>query len=264
MRQIRAKPVGDFRRIRNEFLIRFYRWASGDTLAQLNAGFPRLKNLKSGPALKYLEFVDGLPAKDRRRFVVAQLRQSHRKAAELLGESLSSVEKSLLERFYSGHQVAMASTPIRAYVSSRVERALDDLKVSNPSAFDLEKEFLRSKIETKLRSLLGEPGHRRNAKSGLFDTTCGHWSVLTSIDTPQTFQLRYHHSVRNRSSSYLIERMSAFNWMGVGMETYWNYLTSSDSDSTAESIREMCRVFLSALPKLLKGLDSLDVKSPSG
>ncbi|HKW35318.1 MAG TPA: hypothetical protein VJN92_20060 [Candidatus Acidoferrum sp.] len=53
----------------------------------------------------------------------------------------------------------------------------------------------------------------------------------------------------------MIDRVSAFNWMGVKMETYWNYLTSSDMDSAAESLAEMCRVFLDALTKLLKGLD---------
>jgi hypothetical protein len=240
---------------RNEFLIRFYRWASEDTLGQLSQGFPRLKNLKSGPALKYLEFVDNLPQTDRPQFVVAKLKQSHDRASALLNESLSPVEKSLLDKFYRGHEVAMPSTRTRAYVSSRVEMALNDLKVSNPSAFGIDKSMLRAKVGDKLCPLLGKPGQQDSSKSVLFNTRSGHWSLITCVDTSQTFQLRYHHSIRIRGKSYLIERTSAFNWMGVKMETYWNYLTLRDLDSTAESIAEMCRVFLEALPKLLKGLD---------
>jgi hypothetical protein len=211
--------------------------------------------MKSGPALKYVEFINGLPRSDRKRFVLAKLKRCHPTASGFLRETLSPTELSLLDSFYRGYQVAMPETPTRAYASSRVEMALNDLKVSNPSAFNIDKEQLRSKIEAKLIGLLGKPVQKKvQSQVLIFNTEIGPWSVITSIDTPRTFQLRYHHSVGCKGISYLAERTSAFSWMGVKLETYWNYLTSADLDSTAESVLEMCRVFFEAAPKWLEGL----------
>jgi hypothetical protein len=244
------------RAARNEFLVRFYRWALADTLAQFNEGFPRLRNLKSGPALRYLEFLDNLAASDQRRFVVAKLKQSHRPACVLLDQPLSPAERALLGEFYRGHEVAMPATSIRAYVSSHVEMALNDLRVSAPASFAINKTALRSEVKARLQSVLGGARQGLGGPQALeFNGRIGDWSLITIVDTPRTFQLRYNHSIRSTSKTYIIERTSAFGWMGVGMVTYWDYMTASDVDATADWLTKMCRLFLDALPKLLKGLN---------
>ena len=115
--------------MRNEFRIRVYRWATADTLREFSQGFPRLRNLRSGPAIKYLEFIDNLPKAERRRFVLGDLRKSHSKAASLLGESISPSEENLLRVFYGGHELKMPGVSIRAHVGSFSEVSLNDLKI---------------------------------------------------------------------------------------------------------------------------------------
>jgi hypothetical protein len=223
-------------------------------LGQFSEGFPRLKDLKSGPALKYLEYLNTLPKVDRRRFVLAKLKKSHLEASVLVGEPLSSAETSLLEDFYRGYEVSIPSVPTTAYISSRVEMALIDLRVSNPSAFDIDKSELLSKIEARLRPFLGQPLRQQGRSQGIqFAARIGDWSLTTTVETPRVFQLRYSHSIGRRGKAFLIKRTSSFHWMGVKMETYWNFLTEPDLDSTAESLTDMCRVFLDAATKLLPG-----------
>jgi hypothetical protein len=254
----RRKQPGSLHALRKEFLVRFYRWAMEDTLDQFRQGFPRLKNLKSGPALKYLEFLNDLPRDRRSQFVLAKLRKCHYEACHFLREPRSAADVSLLGEFYRGTTVVMAPSRIEAYIGSRVEMELHDLSVSSPGAFEIDKALLRSKLQTKLRAILGESSHPPGCPQALlFNTHIGNWSVTTVVETPRIIQLRYHHTIRGQGRSCLIERTSAFKWMGVKLETYWNFLTNSDLDSTADAVVGMCRAFIEAMPGLLRGLKPL-------
>ena len=151
----------------------------------------------------------------------------------------------------------MYGTPLRAYVSSRVEMALNDLKVSAPEGFHIDKALLLAEIATKAGFLVGQRDEKQEKPNSLlFEKKIGNWRVVTSFEATRTHQLKYHHSLRCAArKSYLIERTSAFGWMGVKMITYWNYLTPQDLEPTGNALSELCGLFMNAVPKLLRGLD---------
>jgi len=241
--------------VRNNFLVRFYRWSTADTLLQFGQGFPRLQRLPSGPAMKYLEFLDGLPRRDRKRFVLAKLKKTHLKAVAALHESISPADESLLRAFYRGQTVKM-SPEFGAYVRSSSEMKVNELKILEPETYRIDKSQLLAKAEARLRSILGEPKHAAGHSRMLeFETLLGDWSITTTVETPQTFQLRYSFTIGSKRRAPLLSRASAFSWMGVGKETYWNYLTKSDLDAAADWLFETCRVLLDALPGMLKALN---------
>lgn len=252
-RPSRAAPF--VKRRRYELLIRFYRWAADDTLAQFRAGFPRLQGLKSGPALKYLEFIGTLPRADQKTFLLARLKQAHAEAISLIGESISESEKVLLDVFYRGHEVQIPHTPLKAYYSSSAEMLLNDMRLVSPAAFRINKPLLLSRIKAKLTPFLGEAERSKGLPQGLaFQTEIGGGLLSTVVETPRFFQLRYSQGVSLNRRPVVIERTSAFRWMGVHVETSWNYLTESDMDPTAGAVESMCKTLFGAIPSLLKGL----------
>lgn len=96
-----------------------------------------------------------------------------------------------------------------------------------------------------------------DVKSGewQYETKIGPWTVLTRIDTGGRFhQLTYDHCIILSNEKRLMEHISILSWLGISGQTLWRDLQKDDAETTADTVAQIVRHFMQAIPNLLQGL----------
>lgn len=227
--------------IRDQFLVRFYRWSKEVSRREFDEGFPFVSPIRNLNVLRLLEFTSSLSGNERALLCSALLKRFHQRAVELLEDFPSPEEDALLNR-YSGADVQ----------ASRFEA----------SAHGLSKADFRKMLLKKMGPILGDPvemSHNRETWTYQAQFDC--WTVRTVVDTGGRRNVGYGHTISAREGVYLLHHISILSWMGISSQTDWIYLSEAESDKAAECLGQFCRQFLSAVPKLLEGF-SHDLPEP--
>jgi hypothetical protein len=225
--------------IRDEFLLRFYRWSAEFSRQEFEKNFPIIRQINNPSVVKLISFVRSLGRAEKLLLCSALLKRSHKRAVELLKDFPSTQEESLLERCLEVQ---------RAYVPE-IDNERYKAIIRRPSKAPLPQILL-----SKLGPVLGKVemiGGSRQVWAYSLSMRC--WTVKTWIDTGGRRSLGYSHSIDAQPAVALDTNISMLVWMGI-TQTDWFDLSEDEYSEAADSLARVCTYFLDAAPKLLDGL----------
>jgi len=229
----------DFQEAKDEFALRYYRWAQEDSRREVNEDLRLLRQVKSHVAIRILTYIEGLSTDERIRLSDAQIKVGHPRAAELLGEQLTTGEQALLEE---RREILLQPVPLEAelegepYGKKRIPRM-------NRGRF-------ATLAKTELTRTLGQP-EKKWRTGAWFSNRIGEWTVSTDagLGSPPY----YLQNIRKGERQRLVEHVSLLAWLGIG-QTTWDLARRGDELETARAMATLCSHFLEAAPRLLEGL----------
>lgn len=229
---------------RDEFLVRFYRWAFSDALREIKEDCPLIKSVRGTAASIFIEYIDSFSKEQRADLIKALVKRMHRPALELCNESLDEHEQGLIDAYLSGAREISGR-----YVDQFV--------------FTLGKKASKRKLRTLVtQEILGVCGPIVNRDSNdLWDHAqpIEGWKVLTEIDLGGRARLRYGHYIQGpvEQSGNLngVGFIRLLEWMGISSGTEWNLLCEGEEEEAATSLKRICAHFMNALPPLLEGIE---------
>ncbi|HKV40075.1 MAG TPA: hypothetical protein VJX67_12745 [Blastocatellia bacterium] len=229
-------------KVRNEFSVRFYRWALQDTLREIAAGFPLVGLVKGSQAKSVIRFFESLSETDRIATARSLVKRGNPVGADLVTESLTKREELLIEQYMS--RLFELSSPYFG-------------EIATPSRKRASRGALRAALKQVLPEVCGSIVHRDSAAIWVHSTPIGPWVVVTEVDTGGTpTQLSYHHYITlssNPADHLSAALVSLLGWIGIGM-TEWDMLSASEEQDAAKALGVICQHFISAVPFLLDGL----------
>ena len=231
---------------RDEFAIRYYRWALEDSGREVREGFARLRSIRSAIAIRAVEYLSSLSDSERRRLAAALVKRNHRRALELAGEPISADEAAMIEAFRQAMRNPSAG-----------EEAYRRAVMTAPAQAQVNRGALLAAVTDGVGRALGGAGERfSTAHEWKFTTAIGPWTMITLVDVGGTaHQLAYQQSIRADERRYLQEGISILSWLGIGGgHTTWDRLTDADTASAAASLARVVADFAGAAPALLAGL----------
>jgi hypothetical protein len=233
---------------RDEFLVRFYKWAIEDARTELLAGFPLLGTIQGSQALGFRSTVDSFPERQRWGLVRARVKRGHERAVGICGESFSEAELELERRCHA--QFGNVSSPLREMFHIEQDMA------GPASRFD--KRRLVALIRERLSPICGETSVKFSRYHWGHSILCAGWRIYTEIevrDSSSSFQLTYHHDIEAPMDELarVGQNISFMLWMGI-FPTEWNLLKRGDEEKAASALYGLCSHFMQAAPDLLEGL----------
>jgi hypothetical protein len=230
--------------LRDEFLVRFYRWAMEDAIREVKDDCPLIRSVHGVAACTFLAYIDLLGQQQRVALIKPLVKRMHLRALEVCGESLDKHEQELIDEYLN------ATSEIGGRY---VDRHVFTLK--NKAS----KRKLRTVVKEKLLPVCG-PIVRRDS-SDLWDhaRSIEEWTIFTGIDLGGSGRLRYEHYIReSRGATENLNGVgfiTLVQWMGIsGGQTKWNLLVEGEEEYAADALAKICSHFLNALPLLLKDL----------
>jgi hypothetical protein len=220
--------------VRDQFLVRFYKWAREDMLRESREGFPFVRRITNPTAMLFLAFASPLREQDAAAFYSGIVKRSHRRAVELLQDFPSAEENVLLEQYRRHTLLARPVVPPRGPRTSRAK---------------IRKALLRG-----LSPALGNPLElSANREMWMYQMPIGCWTLRTSIDTGGKRLLGYWHTIVAREPVLLHDQLSLLGWLGIS-QTEWTQAQEEDYAGIAECLVELHVHFKNALHRILEGL----------
>jgi hypothetical protein len=239
--------------LRQEFAVRFFRWAELELQRELDQDFVRVRKVKSGRAFHYLEFLAAQPPKKRSTAAYAILRASviHRLAREQLGITFAAEERELLQQYQSRFHPEARWGRIETQIRS--DYTLDDFELDRT-------QFEKLLLSACSQALDAEFIPHRGL---MFLQKIDGWYLKTGIDITSVYQVRYSQTITARRGESLKDYcpiqlkeagVSFLGWLGVEPVTTFNLLIKSEMQAAAAFIAERAQYFASVAPALLAGL----------
>lgn len=232
-------------RAKEEFAVRYYRWALEDARREVSEGFRLVRSIKDALAMRTVAYLERLSLIEQIELLSALIKRFHPRAVELTSERMSLREEGLMKA--KDDAILSLHLPIEAELG--------------PFSPNKRPRMSRSRFATLLKKemvdLFGEPPPA-DKKAGFFRTPIGDWTFSTSVSygSPPL----YLQSIRATERWYLQEYVSVLSWLGIAGQTSWDLARAGDEAETVHSIRNCCAHFLEAARGLLSGLsfDSQD------
>jgi hypothetical protein len=244
----RAAGPDAFDRAKDEFGVRFYRWALADARREVEAGFPLLATIKGRLAQAFLANAGTLSPPDRLRLAIACVKNAHRRAAALAGESLSEEERALGRAY-------VAAIPRIELPEERARRGPQGSHWSRPWDRSGLLALVRSELAPRLGAGIEPPGRPHAWR---WDSRVGRWTVRTLVDVSSFWPcVACFHSIDEADAEprRLVDGTGILEWLGIALRTWWDLLLDGDLPEAARSVRLVSEHFLAAVPDLLEGLD---------
>jgi hypothetical protein len=236
----------DFQQAKDEFAVRYYRWALEDSQREVKEGFPFLHRIKGTASLRLLAAMESLQQEEQTHFSVALVKRFHLRALKLLNEHLTAEENELCRDYVSSILIPI---PEEQEIERRIKAGTFHLRVNRKN--------LATLIKKELEPVLGNPSEIWGPREWWYMTSFGSWNVRTNVHMSEGhfYQLNYHHSIHPVDSMYELENwMSVLSWLGITSMTNWDLLTDADIPEAAETLAQLCSHFIQAVPSLLEGL----------
>ena len=232
---------------KEEFVVRFYRWAAGDFEREVRQGLPFVASIKSGPTLRFLEIWKLLSQEERVRVQSAFLKWAHPEAVEITGEYQTPEEKEIFERYR-----------VSCREDSVLEREIWRRRFAGQGPVKkINRRRFAARTKQELQAILGDHLRLMTTTDLHYETTIGPWTVKTWVTIGQPPS--YFHFIVAQDHVYLQERhIDLLSWLGIpggqgGL--FWDcILDDDDAEGAAISIGMLCGHFLRAVPSLLEGL----------
>lgn len=226
---------------RDEFFIRYYRWATTDSEREYLNDFPFLRKIKSKAVFRFLDFVAMLPQKDKEKFRIACVKRFHLRAIELTQEFLNPDETSLIERYFN----------FILHESSHEKSKLASLPPFKFS-FETNQRKFKSLLEKELEKIFGKADQAYGNSSWYYFMPVENWQLVTVVK-PSKPPLYFQH-ILGTHSECLNEQINILSWMGITSMTCWDFMTNEDLEETSQTIPNLCLHFLKACSTLLDEL----------
>lgn len=251
----------DVYQARQEFNIRYYRWACADFEREIEESFPSFRSFKDGSPRKTCQFMQRLNKEQQLALAYALLHRFHPLAVQALGVSCSPEGLTLRSRRDSS-----SVNDISGFGNQIFTRKCAGEKIKFASRRKLRKAMTTHFIKAFGSECIGLE-YVDEWEELEFDMKCCGWIINTSFDFGRTeAQIRYNHAISTRktfapaeqqiSNGFGLVSMISFNsWLGISSQTEWPYLMDEDIEPTCAAVIERCRHFFEAAPKLLKGLE---------
>jgi hypothetical protein len=223
----------------DRFLVQYYIWAQEETRRELIADFPRVRRVNGTLAQKYVRFIATL--KPSVAFVAASalVKRYHKRALELMGESLSEQDHLWIERFLTFEE-PFTPTWNPAIADKNYRNVIESLE-QHPH-FDKTK--LAGELRRRLRGVFGSDGDNTiNRQGRRYLTERGPLVLNTDIDWGGRLPLRYSHTLFIANAQRVTHDISLLSWLGVCSDTSWNWVANTDISSAAELVAELCAYF---------------------
>ena len=218
---------------RNEFLVRFYRWAKEDSIREFREGFPFVRAIRNPVSSRFHRFVGGLSGAEGAILSSALVKKAHQRAVDLLEDFLTADERAMLDRY-------------RAY-----DHASGEVLSRNPAP--LRKAPLRRLLRRTLSSIMADSSQISNGDVWTFRKQSGCWTVRTEIDTGGRRLLQFSHSINAHEAVPLHANTSVLSWLGIS-QSYWADGDNCDPEQISSSVVRAYLHFTAAAADLLQGL----------
>jgi hypothetical protein len=227
--------------IRDQFLVRFYKWAKEDSRREFSEGFPFIRQIRNLTTLRFLHFAESLQKQERTALSSGLLKRSHQRAIELEHDFPTEEEEAVLNRYSNWKEDQAGELGSQSHRTKKAK--------------------FRKMLSGKVAPILGIPiEDAPNRETSVYRTQINCWAVRTWIDTGGSRLVSYSHSVDARESVQLHDNISILSWLGIA-QTDWTYVQESEEGQVVECLVELCAHFVRAVPKLLDGL-SHDLAEP--
>ncbi len=218
---------------KDEFAVRYYQWALLDSREEMEAGFPFVRRLGNESTMTYLSVMDRLDEDKRELLLVAFAKRFHPQAVELLDDSLTREEETLLE-WADAQRFEMICAEL-----------VPPLRISSRKLENLLKSELRERFGQKI------PFRKTGPRMFLFESGHGPWVVTTRFECGR--HRDYYHHIDSGEIS-LGTSLSIESWMGISAVTGWTHGPASSEENIAETMVDAVQRFLDHVPALLEGL----------
>jgi hypothetical protein len=241
---------------KDEFAVRYYRWALGEARREVSERFPLLSSVKGAFAMQSLAYLNQFSPIEQIELLTALIKRFHQRfhqgLVELTGEPLTSREEAL----------------IRAKDEALLSIHLPTEAELGPLSADKRPPMNRSRFRTLLRREMvaqcGEPTFLSPGGES-FRIVIGDWTISTVLEygrRPFYDHRIYLGNVRPGEQRWCLQDgISVLSWLGLGQPS-WDLARAGDENETVQSIRNCCARFLEAAPRLLEGL-SIDAPERS-
>jgi hypothetical protein len=238
--------------LKNEFNIRYYRWAIAECEKEFNESFPILSSFRRGSSWKRYQFLAGVDRDIQWRYLRAKLRDLHKTAAMQLGETMSSFETELLEK-------------ARYYLLDHCDMNEADVVRGKSNGF-AKKPALRKAMVSKFMTSFGKEcyGTMPIGVDGCswFDMSFYRWDVRTHFWYGRQHSLiSFSHNIisqeridhpDNPEITAPARVLCSMCWVGFNVQ--WQYLFKEEVDGACDMAVSLCRRTFAVLPQLLDGL----------
>ena len=220
----------------DEFQRRFFRWALREWEREAAADFPMLRKVQHPSAFRSVEFFESLPRERWLEVSRALTKRFHPRATKLLGQGLTENERGLIERC--------------------------DLHRRNPSTHEQEisgtstvtKRQVAAIVKSAL-SFLGAPERLGGATEWRHRFEHQGWVIHTYLDVGGSFNsASYSHDIAHGDKPPFLRLVSLLSWLGLSGATKWKIVNEADATYAAQTMAELTRHFLSAVPDLTDGI----------
>jgi hypothetical protein len=222
--------------------VRYYQWALGDMEREIREDFPLLRPIKGSLAMRFVAFMERLPAGDRDAHGVTLVKRFHQQARQALGHSWDAADEARVTRY---RQSVHVETPAEAPYMRNL--------LANPRSLKVDRDALLKAAAANLAGSLGDTGRPSLSKrDSWFETPLGDWRLITEIDVGGTVhQLSYLQRLQRPNGPFALDFVSVLAWLGIGGQTYWDRVTDADIPKAAASLARACEHFARAAPGLL-------------
>ena len=222
---------------RDEFALRFFRWAIGDARREVGEGLRLIRSIKGASALRAAAYLGRLSPSEQVEVLEALTKRFHPRASAA-SDALTARQVALIEK----KDLAM-----REMVPPEVSRQ------STQEGAPMSTSRLKTLAKRHLASL-GEIVPLTSRVSQ-YDQRVGPWTVHTMVNVGSPcYYVQY---IRAAGAAPLQESISVLAWLGVTAQTTWDLARAGDEEQTVEAIVNACSHFLAAAPALLEGIEPL-------
>jgi hypothetical protein len=228
---------------KDEFAVRFYRWALGDIHREIQQGCSLIRLVRGVECSALVDYLGGLSKAEKDGVARSFAKNAHRYGAELCGNPWGDEDSARLESFRAS--MFQLTLP---YISS-----LFSGPRKKPN-----KRRLRDSIMDKLPEICGEVYERESGYTWTHARGCEGWTIFTEVDLSSTSaHLTYLHYIRatpQEEHDLLDGQWALLSWMGFNAETKWDMLAESEEENAAGALATICRHFFEAASEMLNGL----------
>ncbi|HEY2584848.1 MAG TPA: hypothetical protein VGI81_03665 [Tepidisphaeraceae bacterium] len=227
---------------RDRFAVRYYRWALADFFSEIDAGFPRIREITGPQAWRLLSFMDLLQPDEKRVLASGLVKRWNTRAVTLTKESPTQAELASVEAFIGW---------------APGEMTLQEREIARQKAAGNWSPATRQNIRRILDAELSPAlGSRQKGGSGeaTYVRELAGLELHTIIDTgARTSMLSYGHLIVSNGRRFWPEYISVFSWMGVAGQTDWSDIRDAEVSRAVRSLRDCCELFINVLPSLVSG-----------
>jgi hypothetical protein len=239
----------DLDRARRMFASRYHKWAVDERHREVRSNFARLRRIRGSVATDALLRMSRWTEQEKLSFLLARLAQAHADVGPSVAAPTPDQQR-LLDEFTSREWYERPES-LQAVLTE------EDIRKSAAVA------DIRGAVKAALEPLLGRP-KTDGASLWRYRTIVDGFTLCTEVGVHRfgVSKVYYHHVLHEGERDYWPQPPHATKvypdwisfalWIGLG-QSMWDRIRKEHVDETAETIKEFCGYFLSALPKLLVG-----------